>query len=142
MDRFDLARFVDAQAPVYDTALAELRAGEKRTHWIWFVFPQLAGLGHSAMADRYAIRSQDEARAYLAHAVLGPRLIESVETVLTVEGRSLDEIFGFPDRLKFVSSMTLFDATAPQRRQFAQALDKYCGGARDQRTLTLLGDTG
>jgi len=138
-DPFDLHRFVDAQAGIYDRALAELRAGDKRSHWMWFVFPQLAGLGFSAMAQRYAISGLDEARTYLAHPALGPRLRACTDAVLAVEGRSAHQIFGSPDDMKFRSSMTLFRAAAPEEARFAEALERYAGGAADDRTLTLLG---
>jgi uncharacterized protein (DUF1810 family) len=105
---FDLERFVTAQEPVYEDVLAELRAGRKRTHWMWYIFPQLCGLGRSAMAERFGIVSAEEARAYLAHPLLGKRLVRSVETVLAVPDRSLQEIFRSPDDMKFRSSMTLF----------------------------------
>ena len=107
-DRFDLERFVKAQIGIYDVALGELRAGRKRSHWMWFVFPQLAGLGSSPTAQTYAIGSLEEARAYLAHPVLGPRLIECVQAVNAVRERSAGDIFGYPDELKFRSSLTLF----------------------------------
>ncbi|HEU4348805.1 MAG TPA: DUF1810 domain-containing protein [Actinoplanes sp.] len=132
-----LERFVAAQAGVHDTALAELRAGRKRSHWMWFVFPQLAGLGFSATAQRYAIRDLDEARAYLAHPVLGPRLVEASATLLEVRGRSAAEIFGYPDDLKLRSSMTLFAEAAGDPGVFGEVLDRYCDGP-DQRTLELL----
>ena len=134
----NLQRFVDAQAAVMDRVRAELRAGHKRTHWIWFVFPQTAGLGNSAMAMRYAIGSLDEARAHLAHPVLGPRLKECTQLVLAVQGRSIDAIFGHPDNLKFHSSMTLFAQAAPDERVFGDALVKYFGGERDAMTLASL----
>lgn len=138
-DSFDLSRFVDAQDDCYDDVLAELRAGRKRTHWVWFVFPQVAGLGFSGMAQRYAISGRAEARAYLSHPVLGPRLVECTRAVLDVDGRSLHAIFGSPDDLKFRSSMTLFDACAADRASpFAAALAKYCDGP-DPATLRLLG---
>ncbi|HBH81499.1 MAG TPA: DUF1810 domain-containing protein, partial [Nitrospira sp.] len=105
---YNLHRFLTAQAPTYNTVLAELRAGRKSSHWIWFIFPQIAGLGHSAMAQQFAIGSLDEAKAYLQHPVLGPRLRECAQLVLDVEGRSAEEIFGYPDYLKFRSCMTLF----------------------------------
>jgi uncharacterized protein (DUF1810 family) len=130
-DPFNLQRFVAAQEGVYEAVRAELRAGRKRSHWMWFVFPQREGLGVSAMAQRYAITSLDEARAYLAHPVLGPRLRECADLVNHVEGRSLYEIFGDPDRMKFRSCMTLFERAAPDEPVFARALEKYCGGARD-----------
>jgi uncharacterized protein (DUF1810 family) len=130
-DPFNLQRFVAAQEGVYDAVRAELRAGRKRSHWMWFVFPQREGLGVSAMAQLYAIGSLDEARAYLAHPVLGPRLRECTDLVNRIEGRSLYEIFGDPDWMKFRSCMTLFERAAPDEPVFARALDKYCGGARD-----------
>jgi uncharacterized protein (DUF1810 family) len=136
-DRFDLQRFVDAQAPVYPRVLAELRRGQKQSHWMWFIFPQLAGLGHSPMARRYAIRDREEAAAYLEHGVLGPRLRECTALVNAVEGRTIREILGPPDDLKFRSSMTLFDAVAPDR-EFADAIAKFYGGTPDRRTLELL----
>jgi uncharacterized protein (DUF1810 family) len=137
---FDLERFVTAQAPVFATALAELQSGQKRSHWMWFIFPQLRGLGHSAMARHYGIGSLAEARAYLAHPLLGPRLIECTCAVLAIEGRPLHAIFGSPDDVKFCSSMTLF-SLAPEENAivFRQALDRFCGGRADERTLALLG---
>jgi len=135
---FDLQRFVDAQAPLYSRVAAELAAGEKRSHWMWFVFPQLKGLGRSAMAERYGIAGADEARAYLAHALLGPRLLECTRLVLAVRGKTALEILGAPDDLKFRSSMTLFDRVAPRQREFAEALHHYFGGRPDERTLALL----
>jgi uncharacterized protein (DUF1810 family) len=136
-DPHDLQRFVDAQAGAYDQARAELSAGAKRSHWMWFIFPQIAGLGFSAMARRYAIASRLEARAYLNHAVLGPRLIACTRAVCRVEGRSAHQIFGSPDDLKFRSSMTLFAAVA-QDGIFAEALRKYYGGQPDEATLQAL----
>ena len=137
-DTFDLDRFVQAQAPVHDEVLAELRAGRKRTHWMWFVFPQLAGLGSSAMARRYAIGSLGEAQAYLAHPVLGPRLRECSELVLAAREREVQRIFGSPDDLKFRSCMTLFQRAAPGEPVFGQCLGRFFGGAPDQRTIALL----
>ena len=136
-DPFDLQRFLDAQAPIYARVVAELRRGQKQTHWMWFVFPQLAGLGHSAMAQRFAIASREEAVAYLGHGVLGPRLRECTALVTTVEGRKAREILGSPDELKFQSSMTLFGAVSSDPK-FAAAIAKHCGGRPDQRTLDLL----
>ena len=137
-DPFDLERFVTAQAPVFSAALDELKAGRKRSHWMWFVFPQLRGLGRSPTAEFHGISSLDEARAYLAHPVLGPRLILCTETVLAVEGRSLHAIFGTPDDLKFCSSMTLFALAAGEDESvFRRALDRYCGSRLDQRTVAL-----
>ena len=138
-DPFDLERFADAQAPAIDRVRAELRAGRKRSHWMWFVFPQIAGLGSSAMAVRYAIGSPAEARAYLAHAVLGARLRECAQLVLAVEGRTAHQIFGSPDDLKFHSSMTLFATAADGAGVFDAALEKYFGGQRDAATLAKLG---
>jgi uncharacterized protein (DUF1810 family) len=136
-DRFDLQRFVDAQAPVYPRVLAELRRGQKQSHWMWFIFPQFAGLGHSAVAQRFAIGSRDEALAYLGHGVLGPRLKECTALVTAVEGRTIREILGSPDDLKFCSSMTLFGAVLPDP-EFAEALAKFHGGRPDRKTLELL----
>jgi uncharacterized protein (DUF1810 family) len=133
-----LQRFVDAQAPVYDTVLAELRAGRKRSHWMWFIFPQLDGLGHSAMARRYAIASLSEARAFLQHPVLGPRLEACSALVRDTQGVPIETILGPPDDLKFRSSMTLFAQAAPDSDVFAACLRKYFGGVPDPRTLALL----
>jgi uncharacterized protein (DUF1810 family) len=132
-----LDRFVEAQAGTYDTALAELSAGRKRTHWMWFVFPQLAGLGSSPVARRYAITGLGEARDYLAHPVLGPRLAEASRALLAVEGRSATQILGHPDDLKLRSSMTLFAEAADDPAVFRAVLDKYYDGP-DERTLHLL----
>ncbi len=138
-DPFDLERFVTAQDPVFASAVVELKSGRKRSHWMWFVFPQLRGLGHSAMAEFYGIGSLAEARAYRMHPLLGPRLILATQTVLSVEGRSLQAIFGSPDEVKFCSSMTLFSLTTEDDQGvFRQALDQYCAGRADQRTLALL----
>jgi len=136
-DPFDLQRLVAAQGPVFAEVCAELRAGEKRSHWMWFVFPQIAGLGRSAMARRYAISGRAEAGAFLAHEVLGPRLVECTQLVNGVAGRSALEIFGAVDELKFCSSMTLFDAVVGGG-VFGVALQKYFGGGRDARTIELL----
>jgi uncharacterized protein (DUF1810 family) len=124
-DPFDLQRFVDAQNPVYDQVCAELRRGVKTGHWMWFIFPQLRGLGHSSMAVKYGISSQQEAQAYLKHPVLGPRLEECARLVNRIEGRTIDEIFGGIDTLKFQSSMTLFAGAAPENQIFQEALRKY-----------------
>jgi uncharacterized protein (DUF1810 family) len=138
-DSFDLERFVTAQAPVFETVLAELRAGRKRSHWMWFVFPQLGGLGQSATARFYGIVSIEEARAYLAHPLLGPRLDLCTRTVLGSEGPSLHAIFGSPDDMKFRSCMTLFSlAAGDPANPFRQALDRWCGGRPDERTLALV----
>jgi uncharacterized protein (DUF1810 family) len=138
-DGFDLGRFEAAQAPVIEQVLGELRAGQKRSHWMWFVFPQLAGLGHSPMAQRFAIRSLDEARAYLAHGVLGPRLVECTRLVNAVEGRSINAIFGSPDDMKFRSSMTLFARAASDATVYRDTLARYFGGEEDPKTVALLG---
>ncbi|HWD65749.1 MAG TPA: DUF1810 domain-containing protein [Solirubrobacteraceae bacterium] len=138
---YELEHFVEAQdaGGSYRRALAELRAGRKASHWMWFVFPQIAGLGRSEMARRYAIRSLEEARAYLAHPVLGPRLLESAAALLAVEERSAEEILGGIDAVKLRSSMTLFERADPDQAVFGQVLDGYFG-ARDDATLSLLGD--
>ena len=145
VDRYDLRRFVEAQAGVYEQACAELRAGRKRSHWMWFVFPQIRGLGSSPMAVRYAISGMEEARAYLEHDVLGPRLRECAGIVVELHGKTVEEIFGFPDDLKFHSSMTLFDRAAAllgeaeaSERVFYEALKKYFGGKTDEATLARL----
>ena len=137
-DPFGLQRFVDAQAPVYPRVVAELRHGQKQSHWMWFIFPQLAGLGFSPMAQRFALRSRDEAVAYLGHGVLGPRLRECTALINAIEGRAIGEILGSPDDLKFRSSMTLFGATSSDP-EFAVAIAKYYDGSPDHKTLALLG---
>jgi uncharacterized protein (DUF1810 family) len=137
-DPYDLQRFVDAQAPIIDQAVAELEAGRKRSHWMWFVFPQIAGLGASAMAQRYALHSLDEANAYLAHDRLGPRLGHCTDLVNRVEGRSIAAIFGSPDDMKFRSSMTLFSRAAPEDERYRMALARYFGGEPDRATLDRL----
>jgi len=135
---FDLARFTSAQEAVYDTALAEIRSGDKRSHWMWFIFPQIDGLGFSSTAKHYAIKSPEEAREYLSHPVLGTRLRECAETVLAVKSRSASEIFGYPDDLKLKSCMTLFESVAGQDSVFGQVLDRYYQGQRDTRTQEIL----
>jgi len=137
-DAFDLGRFANAQEPVLGDVERELAQGRKETHWMWFVFPQLRGLGHSAMAHRFGIGSLAEARAYLAHPVLGARLLAWTATVNRVEGRSAHAIFGSPDDLKFQSSMTLFAAVRPEAPEFRRALEKYFEAQGDRRTLDLL----
>lgn len=137
-DPFDLERFVEAQASVYPQVVAELAAGRKRSHWMWFVFPQLRGLGHSPMAQRYGISGAEEARAYLAHPLLGPRLLECTELVLAIERKSASDIFGSPDDVKLRSCMTLFEAVAPDQPAFATVLDTLFGGERDPRSLAML----
>jgi uncharacterized protein (DUF1810 family) len=138
-DPYDLNRFVEAQEGDYDRALSEITAGRKRTHWMWYVFPQLAGLGSSPTAQRYAIRDLDEARAYLDHAILGPRLLECAEALLKVEHRSASEIFGFPDDLKLRSCATLFACSSPRGSVFERLIATYYGGEHDSKTLELLG---
>lgn len=137
-DAYNLNRFLDAQEGVYDTVLDELRAGRKSSHWIWFIFPQIAGLGRSGMAQQFAIGSLDEAKAYLQHPVLGPRLRECTQLVLDVEGRSVEEIFGYPDYLKFRSCLTLFMTATSGNKIFKDALLKYFDDKPDQLTLDLL----
>ena len=137
-DPHDLQRFVDAQAPIYDTVRAELRQGRKRSHWMWFIFPQIAGLGRSATSMRYAISSLAEAEAYLNHPVLGPRLRECTRLVMLVEGRSAHEILGSPDDMKFHSCLTLFAKAASEDSLFRDALEKYFDGAEDPMTLERL----
>jgi uncharacterized protein (DUF1810 family) len=137
-DPFDLKRFVDAQAPVFRTVVDELRGGRKRGHWMWFVFPQLCGLGSSPMAERYGISSLEEARAYLRHDLLGPRLRECTGLVNQVQGRSVAEIFGSPDDLKLCSSMTLFARATDDNADFVALLDRYYGGRQDPVTVTRL----
>ena len=136
-DSFDLQRFLDAQAPVYARVVTELRRGQKQSHWMWFIFPQLVGLGHSAMARRFAIASREEAVAYLGHAVLGARLKECTALVKAIEGRTAREILGSPDDLKFQSSMTWFSAVSSDP-EFSAAIAKFYAGKPDQRTLDLL----
>jgi uncharacterized protein (DUF1810 family) len=135
---FNLQRFVDAQAPVYRGVVEELRAGRKRSHWMWFVFPQLLGLGGSPMAVRYGISSLDEAAAYLRHELLGPRLHECTRLVNQAQDRTIGEIFGSPDDLKLRSSMTLFARATEDNENFIALLDKYYDGRQDELTLTRL----
>jgi uncharacterized protein (DUF1810 family) len=137
-DRFNLQRFLDAQNPVYEQVCNELRASQKTTHWMWFIFPQIRGLAHSATANHFAISSLDEAKSYLEHPVLGARLRECTEIVNAVDGRTVNQIFGYPDNLKFHSSLTLFNAAAPDDLIFKRTLAKYFHAALDQRTIELL----
>jgi uncharacterized protein (DUF1810 family) len=137
-DPYNLQRFVDAQNPVYDKVCSELRDGRKKSHWMWFVFPQVEGLGSSQMARKFAISSLAEAAAYLAHPVLGSRLSECTRLVNLVEGRRIEQIFGYPDDLKFRSSMTLFAHAAPDDRVFLDALKKYFKGEFNPATLARL----
>jgi len=137
-DPYLLRRFVDAQEPVYRRVLAELRQGRKQSHWMWFIFPQIKGLGHSAMATKFAISSREEAKAYLEHPLLGKRLRECTQLVTSVEGRSIADILGHPDDLKFRSSMTLFASVAADNKEFTTALKKFYGGEFDSATLERL----
>jgi uncharacterized protein (DUF1810 family) len=137
-DNYNLQRFVDAQAPVFDRVLAELCAGRKRTHWMWFIFPQIAGLGSSDMARTFALSGWAEAAAYLQHAVLGPRLRQCTDLVNQISGSTIDVIFGYPDDLKFHSCITLFAQVTPSEAIFQAALDKYFGGQPDAATLVRL----
>jgi uncharacterized protein (DUF1810 family) len=134
----DLERFLQAQEPVYERVRAELQAGRKTSHWMWFIFPQLKGLGRSPTAQYFGIASLQEAVAYWQHPVLGTRLEECTRLVLAVVGNTAHEIFGFPDDLKFASCMTLFEQAAPEQPVFGRALDKYFQGKRDENTLRLL----
>jgi uncharacterized protein (DUF1810 family) len=136
-DPFDLNRFIQAQNPLYPTVIGELSRGRKQSHWMWFIFPQVAGLGLSAMSQRYAIGSQAEACAYLAHPVLGARLVECTGLVLAVQGRTINAILGAPDDAKFRSSMTLFGAASGEPI-FDQAIARYFAGERDGATLEIL----
>ena len=137
-DPYDLERFVNVQDPVYDAVCAELRNGRKESHWMWFIFPQLRGLGHSHMAEKFGIASREEAEAYLQHPILGSRLRECTRLVSLVEGRSIHQILGYPDDLKFRSSMSLFASIAPDEQVFQEALQKYFGGELDRLTLERL----
>jgi uncharacterized protein (DUF1810 family) len=139
-DPFDLRRFVRAQESDYKPALEEIRAGRKRSHWMWYVFPQFAGLGLSSTSRHYAIGSLEEARAYLAHPILGPRLIECAEAALTVKGWSAHDIFGSPDDMKLRSSVTLFALVSSENSVFHRLLEKYFEGKRDERTVDLVAE--
>jgi uncharacterized protein (DUF1810 family) len=134
-DPFDLQRFIEAQEPVYGRVCDELRRGRKTSHWMWFVFPQIRGLGHSPIAQKFAIASLAEARAYLDHPILGPRLRQCTQLVIDVEGRTASEIFGYPDDMKFRSSMTLFALAAPDDPLFKSALTKYFPAGPDPETV-------
>jgi len=138
MGTYNLNRFVMAQEPVIDRVRGELKRGRKESHWMWFVFPQIAGLGRSDMARHYAITSIDEASAYLAHELLGPRLLECTRLVNGIEGRTVGQIFGSPDDMKFHSSMTLFDQVQAASPDFSAALAKYFAGSKDEATLAIL----
>jgi uncharacterized protein (DUF1810 family) len=134
-DPYNLTRFVEAQNPVFEQVRAELRNGRKTSHWIWFIFPQIRGLGSSPTAQHFAISSREEAKAYLEHPVLGPRLLESTRLVSNIQGRPIDQIFGYPDDLKFQSSMTLFAHAATDDEIFLEALKLYFGGVFDPQTI-------
>ena len=138
-DSFDLARFISAQDAVYDRVIAELQRGRKTGHWMWFIFPQIEGLGSSAISRQYAISGWEEAKAYLQHPVLGPRLRECTQLALAIEGSPIEEIFDYPDDLKFRSSMTLFARVADENEIFVAALEKYFDGEQDRLTLLWLG---
>ena len=137
-DPFDLQRFLDAQQPVYEQVRGELMSGHKTSHWMWFIFPQLRGLGRSEMAHRYGIESREEAEAYVSHSLLGARLRECTGLMLSVPDLSATRILGTPDDLKFASCMTLFDAVAPQDPLFRRAIERFCDGKRDMRTVERL----
>ena len=137
-DPFDLDRFLDAQGKIYPIALQEIRGGRKQSHWMWFIFPQIDGLGSSSTARHYAIRSREEAEAYLRHPLLGGRLLECAESALRISGLSAREVFGSPDDVKLRSSATLFAAVASEGSVFERLLERYFGGQPDQRTLDLL----
>lgn len=141
-DPFNLNRFVEAQADTYQTALAELQRGRKRGHWIWYVLPQFQGLGRTSTAQAYAINSIEEAKEYLTHPLLGPRLIECFQALLQVEGKTIHEIVGSPDDLKVRSSATLFLIADPKIGEFQAVLDKYYQGAPDDLTINLVGNDG
>lgn len=141
-DAFDLNRFVTAQQPVYNAVLRELAAGRKSSHWMWFIFPQLRGLGRSSTASFYGIASVAEALAYWRHPVLGARLAECCSALLRIEGKTALEVFGSPDDMKLKSSMTLFEHAAPEAAVFGRVLERYFGGSRDRRTLELLAAPG
>jgi uncharacterized protein (DUF1810 family) len=135
---YDLHRFIEAQNGIYEKALAELKAGRKRSHWMWFIFPQIAGLGTSSMAEKYAIRSAEEASSYLADPILGSRLLRCVEAILSIDARSAHDIMGSPDDLKLRSSMTLFAAVSDHGSPFHKAIDHFYDGKFDERTISLL----
>jgi uncharacterized protein (DUF1810 family) len=138
-DPYDLTRFVQAQGRDYEQAMSEIRGGRKRSHWMWYIFPQFEGLGLSATSRHYAIKSRAEAEAYLRHVVLGARLVESARAVVALERRSAFEVFGSPDDMKLQSSATLFASISPAGSVFEQIIDKYFGGKRDEKTMSLLG---
>ena len=138
MKPFNLQRFIEAQDRVYKTAIEELRAGDKRSHWMWYIFPQIKGLGRSAISQKFAIYCLEEAKAYLAHTILGSRLVECTQIVIDLENRTVEQIFSYPDHLKFRSSMTLFEQAADDQGVFRLALLKYFEGQPDAQTLEIL----
>ncbi len=138
-DRKDLDKYISAQSRDYACALAEIRSGRKRSHWMWYIFPQLQGLGFSSTAQYYGIRDLEQAKDYMDHPVLGPRLVEISEALLTLESSNPSAVMGYPDDLKLRSCMTLFELAAPNEPVFGRVLDKFYRGRRDDRTLTLLG---
>lgn len=138
VDSFDLSRFLEAQADSYTQAINELRSGQKQSHWMWFIFPQFDGLGTSAIAHRYAIKTLAEAQAYLQHPLLGERIVQCTKIVNGLQGRSVRQIFGTPDDMKFHSSMTLFELASGANSEFAAALDKYFAGDRDTKSQELV----
>ncbi len=138
-DLFDLQRFIEAQAIVYENVIFELNFGKKKTHWMWYIFPQIEGLGNSDMATKYSIKSLDEAVAYVNNPILGQRLKECTKKVLFIEGKSIDDIFDYPDNLKFKSCMTLFALVSQPNSIFSDALKKYFFGEQDNETLSLVG---
>jgi uncharacterized protein (DUF1810 family) len=138
-DPYDLERFVQAQENDYRAALSEITAGRKRSHWMWYIFPQFEGLGYSSMSRRYSIKSLEEAQAYLRHPILGPRLLECCEAVVAIDGRTASEIFGSPDDMKLRSCATLFAQVSPAGSVFERLLGKYFHGQRDEQTVRLVG---
>ena len=140
IDQYDLNRFINAQENIYNQVISELKNGYKQSHWMWFIFPQIDGLGHSEIAKKYAIKSKEEAIAYLNHPILGTRLIECSEMLLTIKSLSASDIFGYPDDLKFKSSMTLFASVENSSPVFSQALDQYFFDEKDSKTLSILAE--
>ena len=140
IDQYDLNRFINAQENIYNQVISELKNGHKQSHWMWFIFPQIDGLGHSEIAKKYAIKSKEEAIAYLNHPILGTRLIECSEMLLTIKSLSVSDIFGYPDDLKFKSSMTLFASVENSSPVFSQALDQYFFDEKDSKTLSILAE--
>src|SRR5438045_1981844 len=135
---FALNRFMEVQQPIYPQVLSELRKGKKTTHWMWFIFPQIEGLGHSSTAKYYSIKTIEEAKEYISHPILGKRLLECTNTILKIENKTVDEIFGYPDNLKLKSSMTLFNFVSPKHKEFADVLKKYFDNEQDELTISIL----